>query len=172
MSTEVLPETAEPQVAGPEPIATHIRRTAHGRYIVSTGENLLRPYLAWRIIGRMFRKVDPRAQWHNPVLFIVWVCSALTTVVAIADTVKGGPVYSGGLELPPGFDWVVAAWMWLTVLAANLAEALAEGQGRPHAAALKSMRETTLTRRVEAYDPVHDADARAARLTEVNSNDL
>ena len=76
------------------------------------------------------RKLDPRVQRRNPVLFVVWCGAALTTVVAFAEPFIGGPALSGGTVLPPGFSWAIAVWLWLTLLAANIAEALAEGRGR------------------------------------------
>ncbi len=72
------------------------------------------------------RKLDPRHLWRSPVMFIVWVGSVMTTVIAIAD--------------PSVFAWVVTAWLWLTVVFGNLAEAVAEGRGKAQAASLRSAR--------------------------------
>ncbi len=62
------------------------------------------------------RKLDPRVQARNPVMFVVWVGSVLVTVLAVAD--------------PSVFAVLVAVWLWFTVLFANLAEAVAEGRGK------------------------------------------
>src|SRR6478735_8000590 len=63
-----------------------------------------------------FRKLDPRQMWHNPVMFLVEVGAALTTVLAIAEPFVGGPGSSGGTAVPLSFTWAIAVWLWLTVL--------------------------------------------------------
>jgi len=118
------------------------------------------------------RKFDPRTQWSNPVLFIVWCGAAVTTVFGIVELFTGGQAPSGGINLPPGFTWVIIVWLWLTVLTANMAEVLAEGRGRPHAAALRSLREPTQARRIRDYDDTLDPAAIKARFETVMSTDL
>ncbi|MFI7588669.1 potassium-transporting ATPase subunit KdpB [Spongisporangium articulatum] len=81
-------------------------------------------------------KLDPRTLWRNPVMFIVEVGSVFSTVLAIAD--------------PSVFAWLTTAWLWLTVLFANLAEAVAEGRGKAQAATLRNTRRTTVARRIRA----------------------
>jgi potassium-transporting ATPase ATP-binding subunit len=93
-----------------------------------------RPILMGAICGS-FRKLDPRVQFRNPVMFVVWVGSVLTTVIGIAAA--AGAVKDAGR---PGFVLAIAAWLWLTVLFANFAEAVAEGRGKAQAEALRSMR--------------------------------
>jgi len=117
-------------------------------------------------------KLDPRAQWPNPVLFIVWCGAALTTIAGLVEAFTGHAAPSDGIGLPPGFTWIITVWLWLTVIAANIAEALAEGRGRPHAAALRSLREPTMAHRVRGYDAQKDPLALAAELDEVWSTDL
>ena len=68
------------------------------------------------------RKLNPAALWRNPVMFLVWVGAALTTLIAIAEPFLGGPEESAGTVVPFGFTWGIAIWLWLTVLFANLAE--------------------------------------------------
>lgn len=87
-----------------------------------------------------FRKLDPRAQWRNPVMFLVWVGAALTTAIAIAEPFLGGPTASGGTRVPGAFTPVIAGWLWVTVLFANLAEAVAEGRGKAQADSLRKTR--------------------------------
>jgi K+-transporting ATPase ATPase B chain len=118
------------------------------------------------------RGLDPRALWRNPVMFLVWTGAALTTVIAIAEPFLGGAGESGGAAVPPGFTWGIAAWLWITVLFANLAESVAEGRGKAQAAALRQTRTTTTARRVRAYDAAADAHALRAQTVEVASNDL
>jgi K+-transporting ATPase ATPase B chain len=72
------------------------------------------------------RKLDPRHLWRSPVMFVVWIGSAMTTVIAIVH--------------PDVFAWVVAIWLWLTVVFGNLAEAVAEGRGKAQAASLRAAR--------------------------------
>lgn len=129
-----------------------------------------------RVVGLLLlsalAKFDPRALWHNPVLLLVWCGAALTTLVAIAEPFVGGAAPSGGTVLPAGFSWTIAAWLWLTLLAANLAEALAEGRGRAQASTLRRMRDGTTAHRVHGYDAKADAAAQRTELRDVDSADL
>jgi K+-transporting ATPase ATPase B chain len=79
------------------------------------------------------RKLDPRHVWRSPVVFVVWVGSLLTTVVAVVD--------------PSWFAWSITLWLWATVLFANMAEAVAEGRGKAQAATLRAARTTTTAQR-------------------------
>ncbi len=120
-----------------------------------------------------FRKLDPRQQWRNPVMFIVWVGAVLTTALAIAEPFLGGPASSGGTAVPWSFTWAIAVWLWLTVLFANLAEAVAEGRGKAQAESLRKTRSTTTASRVTGhYDAVTDAGAERALLQAVSSAEL
>src|SRR4029453_7586967 len=73
-----------------------------------------------RAVPSALRKLDPREMWNNPVMFIVEVGAALTTVLAIAEPFFGGPDVSGGTEVPGSFTWAIVVWLWLTVIFANL----------------------------------------------------
>src|SRR3954471_3995192 len=116
------------------------------------------------------RKLDPRSMWRNPVMFIVEVGAALTTVIALAQPfVASTGTASGATGL--AFTWSIAVWLWLTVVFANLAEAVAEGRGKAQAASLRRTRSTTLANRVPRYDGA-DPDAVAAPLEEVAPSDL
>lgn len=117
-------------------------------------------------------KLNPAALWRNPVMFLVWVGAALTTVIAIAEPFLGGPESTGGSAVPPGFTWGIALWLWLTVIFANLAEAVAEGRGKAQAQALRSTRTSTMARRLLAYDPERDRAAERTAATEVASSEL
>ncbi|MFE6964602.1 potassium-transporting ATPase subunit KdpB [Agromyces sp. NPDC057679] len=119
-----------------------------------------------------FRKLDPRQMWHNPVMFIVEVGAALTTVLAIAEPFLGGPEASGGTAVPPSFTWAIAVWLWLTVLFANLAESVAEGRGKAQADTLRQTRTSTVAHVVAQYDEVADALAERTALREVASSEL
>ncbi|GAA2906901.1 K+-transporting ATPase ATPase B chain [Microbacterium keratanolyticum] len=126
--------------------------------------------LAAAIPGAL-RKLNPAALARNPVMLLVWAGAALTTVLAIAEPFLGGPAASGGAPVPAGFTWGIAAWLWLTVLFANLAESVAEGRGKAQAASLRKTRTSTTARRVVGYD-VADAAAERTATEEVSSADL
>ena len=111
------------------------------------------------------RRLDPRRQWHNPVMMLVWVGAAFTTVLAIAEPFRQMP------DGPSGFTWAIAVWLWLTVLFANLADAVAEGRGKAQADSLRKTRATTLARRVASYDE-GDAGALTSPVVETASTDL
>ena len=117
------------------------------------------------------RKLDPRDMWRNPVMFIVEVGAALTTVLAIVQPFLGEQT-SGGSAVSLAFTWAIAIWLWLTVLFATLAESVAEGRGKAQAASLRKTRTTTAAMRVEGYDPAGDAAAASAAVAEVPSADL
>jgi K+-transporting ATPase ATPase B chain len=88
-----------------------------------------------------FVKLDPRVQLRNPVMFVVEVGAVITTVGWIKQMLGGAPL--GGGSEPAWFTFTVALWLWLTVVFANLAEALAEGRGRAQAASLRALRSET-----------------------------
>jgi K+-transporting ATPase ATPase B chain len=85
------------------------------------------------------RKLDPRAMWHNPVMLIVEVGAVFTTVLAVTE--------------PSVFAWLITAWLWATVVFANLAEAVAEGRGKAQAATLRKTRQGTVAHRVIGWQP-------------------
>ena len=126
----------------------------------------------WAAMPGALRKLNPAALWRNPVMFLVWVGAALTTVIAIAEPFLGGPESSGGTAVPFGFTWGIAVWLWLTVLFANLAESVAEGRGKAQAATLRKTRTSTMARRVTVYDEKSDAAADHAETVEAPSSDL
>ena len=94
------------------------------------------------------RKLNPATLLRNPVMLLVWVGAAFTTVLAIAEPFLGGPGESGGTPVPAPFTAGIAVWLWLTVLFANLAESVAEGRGKAQAATLRKTRTSTMARRV------------------------
>ncbi|HEY7008387.1 MAG TPA: potassium-transporting ATPase subunit KdpB [Jatrophihabitantaceae bacterium] len=92
------------------------------------------------------RKLDPRTLFRNPVMFIVEVGAVFTTVIAITQ--------------PSVFGWLIVGWLWLTVLFANLAEAVAEGRGKAQADALRRAKTDTIARRL--VDPTSATSAETA----------
>ena len=115
------------------------------------------------------RKLDPRQMWRNPVMFIVEVGAALTTLVALARPFLGA---GGTGPATLAFTWSIAVWLWLTVVFANLAESVAEGRGKAQAATLRATRSTTVATRVTGYDGASDPDALHAGLEQVASSEL
>src|SRR6201987_852497 len=96
--------------------------------------------IVWAAIKDSFPKLDPRRQAHNPVMFIVELGSVITTVIFFLELARGeyGQLW---------FVGVIAFWLWLTVLFANFAEAIAEGRGKAQANALRATRVTTVAKK-------------------------
>src|SRR5579859_3507541 len=102
---------------------------------------LFDPPIVKRAIVDSFRKLDPRHQVKNPVMFVVEVGSVLTTGLFIQALVGQG-------EAPAGFILAVSLWLWFTVLFANFAEAMAEGRGKAQADALRKARKDIPAKRM------------------------
>ena len=96
--------------------------------------NLFEPALVRQALADAVEKLDPRTQLRNPVMFVVWVGSAFTTVLAFAG-VAGQPVGDSAW-----FIGGIAVWLWFTLFFANFAESMAEGRGRAQAESLRSTR--------------------------------
>ena len=88
-----------------------------------------------------FKKLSPRQQMKNPVMFVVWVGSVLTTALFFQALAGQG-------EAPTGFILAVTLWLWFTVLFANFAEALAEGRSRAQAAAMRSAKRDIVAKKL------------------------
>jgi K+-transporting ATPase ATPase B chain len=86
-------------------------------------------------IRAAFVKLDPRAMMKNPVMFVLEIVTALTTIILLKDVVTGGSTL--------GFEFQIVLWLWFTVLFANFAEAVAEGRGKAQADALRRQRTET-----------------------------
>jgi K+-transporting ATPase ATPase B chain len=99
-----------------------------------------------RAIVDAVRKLSPRQQLKNPVMFVVGVGAVLTTITTLKDLVNSTHPGFDGYVL--GFDFQITVWLWFTVLFANFAEAMAEGRGKAQADTLRKMRTTTLARRL------------------------
>jgi K+-transporting ATPase ATPase B chain len=101
------------------------------------------PALVKPAIIDSFRKLNPAVQWRNPVMFVVYVGSILTTVLWVQALASQG-------EASAGFILAVALWLWFTVLFANFAEALAEGRSKAQAASLRGMKRETWAKKLKA----------------------
>src|SRR5665213_2739404 len=88
-----------------------------------------------------FKKLDPRVQWRNPVMFVVYLGTVVTAVLYCQALAGHG-------EAPAGFILAVTVWLLFTVVFANFAEALAEGRSRAQASALRNMRQTVMAKRI------------------------
>jgi K+-transporting ATPase ATPase B chain len=100
--------------------------------------SLFDPEIVRPALVESVRKLDPRVQVRNPVMFVVEIGALITTAASLIQLLGGGPL--GGGHEPTWFTVSVTVWLWLTVVFANLAEALAEGRGRAQAASLRAMR--------------------------------
>lgn len=124
------------ETPGPAPAPTAKRAVPRG---------VLDPALLLASLPEALRKLDPRTLWRNPVMLIVEVGAVWSTVLALAD--------------PSFFGWAIVVWLWLTVLFANLAEAVAEGRGKAQADTLRKAKTDTVARRLPGWAP-------GARVTE------
>jgi K+-transporting ATPase ATPase B chain len=105
--------------------------------------------LSWFLSGDLmktalvdsFRRLTPRYQWRNPVMFVVYIGSILTTILWLQALFGQG-------EAPAGFILAVTLWLWVTLLFANFAEAIAEGRSKAQAASLKSARRETTAKKL------------------------
>jgi K+-transporting ATPase ATPase B chain len=104
------------------------------------------PVLLKPAIVDAFKKLGPRTQLRNPVMFCVYVGSILTTVLWIA-------ALAGQAEAPAGFILAIALWLWFTVLFANFAEALAEGRSKAQAASLRSAKHNVMAKKLNEPHP-------------------
>ncbi len=107
--------------------------------------SLFDPEIVRPAVADSLRKLDPRVQLRNPVMFVVEVGASITTVAWLIQVFGGGPL--GGGQEPAWFAFSVTVWLWLTVVFANLAEALAEGRGRAQAASLRRSHTASAWRR-------------------------
>ena len=113
----------------------------------TTAHSVFDPAIVRPAIGSAFAKLSPRVQVRNPVMFVVWVVSILTTLLAIAGYAGQGEV--GGYS--PTLVLVIALWLWFTVLFANFAEAMAEGRGKAQAASLRQSKRDVLAKRLDDW---------------------
>jgi potassium-transporting ATPase ATP-binding subunit len=130
--------TTESPGTPPAPAAP--RQTTEPRRV---GGGLLDPSILWKSLPDAFKKLDPRVQIKNPVMFVVEVGAVLC-------------MYTG-IRSPSVFNWTIIVWLWLTVLFANLAEAVAEGRGKAQAETLRRAKRETMARRLTNWKTGADA---------------
>jgi potassium-transporting ATPase ATP-binding subunit len=128
---------------------------------------MLDPKIVVPAIGSSFVKLDPRLMIKNPVMFVVEVVAALTTVIFLKN------VATGGADL--GFTFQIIVWLWFTVLFANFAEAVAEGRGKAQAESLKKTRTESqaklLTGSDKAYRMVSGTSLKVGDVVLVEAGD-
>ncbi|EFH9416228.1 potassium-transporting ATPase subunit KdpB [Escherichia coli] len=132
---------------------------------------LFEPTLVVQALKEAVKKLNPQAQWRNPVMFIVWIGSLLTTCISIA-------MASGAMPGNALFSAAISGWLWITVLFANFAEALAEGRSKAQANSLKGVKKTAFARKLRepkygaAEDKVPADQLRKGDIVLVEAGDI
>ncbi|MGA7178953.1 MAG: potassium-transporting ATPase subunit KdpB [Thiobacillaceae bacterium] len=118
-----------------------------------------------------FKRLSPRYQIKNPVMFVVWLGSVLTTGLFVQALVGQG-------EGSAGFILAVSVWLWFTVLFANFAEAMAEGRGKAQADALRGLRKTVMAKKLmephygSKWIPMRSGDLRRGDVVVVHASEV
>jgi K+-transporting ATPase ATPase B chain len=149
MSTMLV--TPEPRIQDPSPTEL----AARGK----RARPLFDPPIVKRAIIDSFIKLSPRSLMKNPVMFVVEVGAALTTVLLIRTAVNGAPGF--------GFQLQICLWLWFTVLFANFAEAMAEGRGKAQADSLRKTKSETQAKKIANGGKIELTPASALRRGDV-----
>ena len=132
---------------------------------------LFDPVLVKPAIAESFKKLDPRIQSRNPVMFVVYIGSLFTTLLWI-EALRGHG------DAPAGFILAVSLWLWFTVLFANFAEALAEGRSKAQAASLRSLKQDSWAKKLREphfgaeWFTIPTAELRKGDVLWVQANEL
>ncbi|WP_437804102.1 potassium-transporting ATPase subunit KdpB [Sorangium sp. So ce693] len=154
----VLPELSPP------PRSRHPSRDVEGKK--TAARPLLDPAILRPAIVAAFRKLDPRHQVRNPVMFVVLAGSALTTALFVHALFQ----HEREGDAPAGFVLAISLWLWFTVLFANFAEAMAEGRGKAQADTLRKARRDVEAVKLSA--PERDAAQTTVRASSLRRGDL
>lgn len=130
---------------------------------LAKGFSLFDSALMFPAIREAFRKLNPVVQWRNPVMFVVFVGSLLTSFIWVLS-------WFGKGEGSPGFTLAISLWLWFTVLFANFAEALAEGRSKAQAASLRGLKKETSARKLE--EPRYGASWSMVSANELRKGDV
>jgi K+-transporting ATPase ATPase B chain len=122
------------------------------------GAGALDPQQLWRALPEALRKLNPVSLVRNPVMFVTEVGAALTTGLAVSHSTL--------------FSWLITVWLWLTVVFANLAEAVAESRGKAQADSLRKTRQQTTARRLVDWSAEREARDGAFGEEEVSAAQL
>ncbi len=125
--------------------------------------NMFDPVLVKPAIVDAFRKLNPAIQWRNPVMFVVYVGSILTSMLWLQALIGHG-------GSPAGFILAIALWLWFTVLFANFAEALAEGRSKAQAAALRGLKQESQAKKLK--EPQSTATWDIVSATDLRKGDV
>ena len=104
--------------------------------------SLFDPTILRQALVDSFKKLAPQYQWRNPVMFVVYLGSLLTTVLYVQALIGKG-------EAPPSFILAVTLWLWFTLLFANFAESIAEGRAKAQAASLRRARRAVMAKKLD-----------------------
>lgn len=107
-------------------------------------------------VGQSFKKLDPRQQLRNPVMFVVYLGAILTTILCFYP-----------MDVPLWFSLAITVFLWLTLLFANFAEAVAEGRGKAQADSLKQAKKEVMTYKITCLEDVQEKN-----FIEIRSSDL
>src|ERR1700751_517656 len=113
MPLEPAPTPSVPAAGGPQPPAAHVRRAI----------SLFQREIVLRALIDSLKKLDPRVQFRNPVMFVVEIGSVITTITWLIQVFGGKPL--GGGHEPAWYTFLISFWLGLTVIFANMAEAFA-----------------------------------------------
>lgn len=133
--------------------------------------SLFDPALIRPAVVDAFKKLNPSAQWRNPVMFVVYVGSIITSLLFVQALLGEG-------EAEAGFIFAVSLWLWFTVLFANFAESLAEGRSKAQAASLKVLKHNAFAKKLAApqqgasWEPCPVAELRKGMVLLVEAGDL
>ena len=134
-------------------------------------KSLFDPAICWPAAISSIKKLDPRHQIKNPVMFVVLVGSILTTCLYLQAQIGRG-------EAPAGFILAITLWLWFTLIFANFAEAMAEGRGKAQAESLRRARKDTIAKKLlkpnygSAVDKVSAATLRKGDVVFVEAGDI
>ena len=120
-------------------------QVAHHPTAASLHRGLVTPEIFRQALKDSLVKLLPQHQWRNPVMFVVWIGSILTTVLWVQALAGTG-------EAPAGFILAVTLWLWFTVVFANFAEAIAEGRSKAQADALRSAKRDVMAKKLPSAD--------------------
>ena len=135
------------------------------------GPGLFAPRLVRAALGDAVRKLSPRTQWANPVMFVVYLGAVLTTLLWLQGLAQAD-------NPRQGLTLAIACWLWFTVLFANFAEALAEGRSRAQAASLRGMKRDTVAKLLQqphhgaAWTPLRASELRQGMVLLVEAGDV
>jgi K+-transporting ATPase ATPase B chain len=129
----------------------------------TTMRSMFEPAFVRPAIWEAFKRLAPRAQWKNPVMFVCYVGAILTTGLFFQSVIAQG-------EAPPGYIASVSLWLWFTVLFANFAEAIAEGRGKAQAAALRATRKDVNAKKL--MEPRRHATKLLVKATQLEPGDV